>query len=59
MTLEIPKALKGKYIEITISERNAEEASNLNNEDFPVMMGKEIEMQMLDKVRNQLSVWDM
>ena len=57
--IEIPKDLKGKLVEITIQEKAPDPDTHLDKTDEETMAQKEAELKMMDKVRNQLNVWDI
>ncbi len=57
--IEIPKDLKGKLVEIIIQEKAPDPDTHLDKTDEETMAQKEAELKMMDKVRNQLNVWDI
>ncbi|MBC8047898.1 MAG: hypothetical protein H7Y00_13960 [Fimbriimonadaceae bacterium] len=59
MLLSIPVELKGKLIEISIAEKRDDVDVLLEDDSSVLMINEKIEMQMLDKMRNQLYVWDI
>ena len=57
--IEVPKHLRGKLVEITLQEKAPDPDTHLNESDEEKMAHKEAELKMMDKVRNQLNVWDI
>lgn len=55
--LNVPANLKGKFVEIDIMETNTEEI--ISDGEESLSRNSEVELQMLDKMRNQLNVWDI
>ena len=58
ISVEVPKNLKGKLVEITIQEKAPDPDTHLDESDEQKMAQKEAELKLLDKVRNQMNVWD-
>jgi hypothetical protein len=59
IVITVPKELRGKFVEIEIHETPVNAERNPFNDNPEQAAQKEIELQMLDKMRNQLSVWDI
>lgn len=57
--IPVPKNLKGKLVEIVMQEKAPDPDTHLNASETQQMASKEAELQLLDKVRNQLNVWDI
>lgn len=57
--LHIPQSMKGKLIEITMAEKAPDDDTDLDPESSEHMAHKEIELQIIDKMQSQLSVWDI
>ena len=57
--IPLPRSLKGKYIEISINEKAPEEGAVMLPSDNQMLKEKEDELILLDKLRNQLEVWDI
>ncbi len=58
LQIEVPKNLKGKLVEIIIQEKAPDPDVVLDEKDEQIMAQKEEELKILDKLRNQLNVWD-
>lgn len=56
--IQIPKELRGKFVEIELVENNGK-VSSVSAAEKKETAHAELELQMLDKMRNQLSVWDI
>lgn len=59
LVIPIPLHLRGKYVRITFEECAPEDGSPLNEHENTGLKQKEEAMLLLDKLRNQLEVWDM
>ncbi|HCK22683.1 MAG TPA: hypothetical protein DHW15_11140 [Bacteroidetes bacterium] len=55
----LPRSLKGKFVQITIEERAPEDGVAISLADNEQLKQKEDELILLDKLRNQLDVWDI
>jgi hypothetical protein len=55
----LPRSLKGKFIEISINEKAPDEGAVIESSDNRRLKEKEDELMILDKLRNQLEVWDI
>ncbi|MFN0276803.1 MAG: hypothetical protein ACKVPJ_13735 [Chitinophagales bacterium] len=53
--VQVPKELRGKFVEIVFQEK----VTGHSAADREKLALNEIELQMMDKVRNQLNVWDI
>ncbi len=57
--IEVPKDLRGKLVQITLQEKAPDPDTHLDLSDEETMAHKEAELKLMDKVRNQLNVWDI
>ncbi len=58
-SVSISGSLKGRFIEVNMKEKKTDLDSGLNKYSKEELANHEAELQMLDKMRNQLLVWDM
>ncbi len=54
-----PGSYKGGLIEVIMKEKTCDLDGELNKYSKQELANNEAELQMLDKMRNQLLVWDM
>ncbi|MEZ5014462.1 MAG: hypothetical protein R2794_09235 [Chitinophagales bacterium] len=57
--IEVPVGLRGKLVEIVIQEKAPDPDTHLDSTDEEKMERKEAELQLMDKLRNQLNNWDI
>ncbi|MBK6731675.1 MAG: hypothetical protein IPG60_12220 [Bacteroidetes bacterium] len=59
VVIKVPSEIKGKLVEIIITEKAPDNDTVINAEDTLMMETKEDELKVMDKIRNQINFWDM
>lgn len=59
LQIRVPQHLKGKHIQITLEECAPEDSQFLDPSDHDGLKQKEEALLLLDKLRNQIDVWDI
>lgn len=59
IVLKVPASLKGKLAEIIISEKAPDSDTIISADESLQMEQKQNELQLMDKIRNQINFWDM
>ncbi|HET8964424.1 MAG TPA: hypothetical protein VFM99_11020 [Chitinophagales bacterium] len=59
VVIKVPSEIKGKLVEIIITEKAPDKDTVINAEDTLMMETKEDELKVMDKIRNQINFWDM
>ncbi|HAE13253.1 MAG: hypothetical protein H6548_06525 [Chitinophagales bacterium] len=59
LQISIPENLRGKYVRITVEECAPEDGEPISDLENSGLKQKEEALLLLDKLRNQLDVWDI
>lgn len=59
IVIKVPKEIRGKLVEILISEKAPDDDTVISPDENSLMETKEAELKVLDKIRNQINFWDM